>query len=134
MAPGYRCTHCRIDCVNMRNLNRHMSNHDTKFWYSCQHCMFTTKRKDNLNRHLKNYHAGNNGSESLVTPSMYNVNQFQPLSKSNDESVQSVSTETLAGNDAIEFDKRLHLPHNFIYAGATQSVSLHYFYLLTLLM
>ncbi len=122
MTPSFQCSHCSIVYSNAYNLNRHLRSLNTNS-FSCQHCMFTTKRKDNLKRHSVKYHAASNSSVNSSIPAALAVNPI-PVSKSYNESIPSVSAQTqVKHSDHREFDKRLQLPHNFIYAGATQSVS-----------
>ena len=128
MAPGYYCSNCSAVYANLRNLNRHLSSHDANLWFSCQYCVFSSKRRDNLKRHLFKYHAVIKSSATDLQPLPVIADQVQPFIKSAVEAVPSVPIETHVGNNknlTREFDKRLQLPHNFIFAGATQSVSLY---------
>ncbi len=124
MAPDFQCSHCGIVYANMRNLKRHLTSLNTDS-FTCPHCMLTTKRKDNLKRHSDKYHAASNSSVHSQMPALAVNPICHPESKSCDEPVPIVLAQTqVRHSDHGEFDNRLHLPHNFIFAGATQSVSL----------
>ncbi len=105
MAPVNNCNICGTMCEYVSNFNRHLLTHETEGAYSCQCCSYTCNRKDNLKRHLDKYHS-----------EMSDIQVAQPLLNT-DENAEEYPMGT--------FDKRLQLPHNFIYAGASQSVSFH---------
>ena len=103
MASLYGCNICGTMCEYVSNLNRHLLTHKTEAAYSCQCCNYTCKRKDNLKRHSDKYHS----DVQVQQPTVLNTHEK--------------ATEPEYADGA--FDKRLQLPHNFIYAGASQSVS-----------
>ncbi len=115
MAPVYGCNICGTMCEYVSNLNRHLLTHELEAIYSCHCCNYTCNRKDNLNRHLDKYHS-----------EMPNVQVARPLTQLNTD-------EKAPEYPMGAFDKRLQLPHNFIYAGASQSVSFRLLSLLQLL-
>ena len=123
MAPVFDCKQCGDKFVNFRNLSRHLKTHDKNMCVSCQYCTFTTERKDSLKRHSNKYHSviENVAKDVLVPP--------DPITSVGPNMVSTPvvpSTGQVAHNHSGDFDKRLQLPHNFIYAGATQSVSFPY--------
>ncbi len=123
MALAFYCKQCGNEFANIHNLSRHLKIHDQKLWVSCQYCTFSTKRKDSLKRHSSKYHDGNKTGKK---------EDLEPPDPILSVSSNMVSTPVLSStrltplcNFSGVFDQRLQLPHNFIYAGATQSVSLY---------
>ena len=70
-------------------------------------------RKDSLTRHLRNVHNG----ESIAIVEKYRNNESVPSDP------QGINLQGTIDKCQNKFDKRLQLPHNFIYCGTTQSVS-----------
>ena len=110
MAPVFPCPSCEDTFTDLSNLKRHSKLHDNDWHHSCPQCNFKSKRNYVLNRHIEKYHSTHGMTENdiVVDPSMVEHHQ------KSDNNVVSL------GN---QFDKRLQLPHNFIYAGSSQSVS-----------
>lgn len=106
MAPMFVCELCGDVFTQQSNLNRHLHTHEQESLHACKDCPFMSKRKDSLKRHIERYHDGN-GNDSLMSKPLVQPPVLLPPS----------AFETGA------FDKQLQLPHNFIYAGASQSVS-----------
>jgi hypothetical protein len=102
------------------NLNRHVNGHKKDFLIKCDHCNFYSKRKDNLKLHINKYHDS-------VLDSTDDIDNVQSNGCVETETlpIEKVlqSTAPMAVQPINTFEKRLILPHNFIYAGATQSVS-----------
>jgi len=138
MAPGYRCHTCQYRFSRLSDRKRHILIHEKDVPFECNHCDFISKRKDSLKRHIENYHNQvddkDNGQYSI--PSLpIDIKSYYPESKIMAESapLQNPSIQPPIENHQIvcqkrmapeQFDNRLQLPHNFIYAGATQSVCL----------
>ena len=117
MASVFGCF-CGDNFTNLSNLNRHKAIHELDLPCLCQYCNFTSNRNDSLKRHVERYHQENQSNELNMATNDSNVEtsyeNMQPMTLSN-------QTKSVYEDD--EFDKRLQLPHNFIYAGATQRVS-----------
>ena len=107
MAPVIVCPECAEPFTRQDNYDRHYQVHETNSCCPCQHCNFTSNRKDSLKRHMDKFHT----------------DTVPPMVSDNIISV-AVPSEPHYDTQKVEFDKRLQLPHNFIYAGASQSVGL----------
>ena len=144
MAPIFKCVTCKESFDRLTNLRRHAAVHQNiDSCHECQHCDFISRRKDNVKRHIANYH------NHLPTGMPVNEEEQQCFPRINDDSVinhhiinpstavtlkdEQVTlpvdevyeqTSCLTVNPMTQtFDKRFLLPHNFLYIGATQSVS-----------
>ncbi len=106
------CGLCDATFARQSDCSRHESGHRPDSFIPCQNCDFISTRKDSMKRHMTRKHPINSDS---AEPNAFKTNQ-QNLS---DNKIQ-----TLDVPQSDKFDKRLQLPHNFIYAGASQSVSL----------
>ena len=124
MALVFRCMECEDMFANQRNLNRHLICHSMNLWFSCHYCAFVSKRNDSLKRHLDKYHATSKSfTKTLLPPVAETSPSLQPPISLHRETAHDQQQMVPLYNHVAEFDKRLQLPHNFIYAGATQSVS-----------
>ncbi len=112
MAPKLSCPECGDNFTNTGNLVRHRVGHDPNSFTPCQNCDFISTRTDSMKRHIARKHPMN---RDIAEPDAFKNIQ------------QTISNAIVQPHDipqSDKFDKRLQLPHNFIYAGASQSVSL----------
>ena len=111
------CGSCDAAFTRQSDCDRHQNVHLPDSLLCCQQCCFLSTRKDSLKRHVDRYHK-EIGDHYL--PMETNEN-YQPLH--DDIQPTALSNQINSMYHEGEFDKRLQLPHNFIYAGASQSVS-----------
>ena len=124
LSDQYPCPDCEQTFTEAGNRDRHSKIHGDKF-YQCQHCPYKTPRIDNLKSHVDRKHHGDKPLQQSteVEPQVQSLPQVESqlylLPK------QPVQPTLMQGkiNSDVEFDKRLQLPNNFVYAGSTQSVS-----------
>ncbi len=115
MSSDFSCSTCGETFTNPWNLNRHNKFHDENWILKCEHCWFKTKRSDNLKTHLDRYHQNIESSQEALVE--------QPETPTDYSSKQPVLPKlSVLPLQASDFDKRLQLPNNFVYAGSTQSV------------
>ena len=107
------CDSCGKHFSNPWNLTRHVKVHDENWVLKCTHCCYKTKRSDHLKDHKELYHPSND-----------NVEPTQ-LSEASDSII--MPQKTVEFDKTVDFDLKLQLPNNFVYAGSTQSVSSFHF-------
>ena len=117
MALNFKCSNCRETFARPDNLKRHMATHDPRLTHPCPYCQFITNRTDSLKRHVSTYHENNLDFAPAEVQSIIPVTQTATPALLN--SAPSVLAQPISDG---KFDRRLQLPHNFVYAGATQSV------------
>ena len=103
----FACAVCEETFTESGNRDRHTKIHRDQL-YQCQNCTYKSGRIDTLKRHKATKHP---------------ATEVRPQLQSPPQSVQTVVAPTMVNQ---EFDKRLQLPNNFVYAGSTQSVSVNY--------
>ena len=116
MSANISCSTCGETFSKPANLDRHKKIHDIDWNLKCEHCWFKTKRRDTLKNHTETYHIANNNYQSADPVHIHEA--------SADDKIQHIlPKQPILPQQTAEFDKRLQLPNNFIYAGSTQSVS-----------
>ncbi len=110
------CGLCDATFARQSDCNRHESGHKPDSFIPCQNCDFVSNRKDSMKRHIARYHATTNNIGELTAPTDQ-IRQTTP-----DDSLKQSLKQILPLQNS-DFDKRLQLPNNFVYAGSTQSVS-----------
>ena len=115
----FHCPDCEEIFTEARNLERHLKIHRNEF-HHCQYCTYRSTQIDNLKSHIDRKHYDDKPLQQSME-----IKQQPPPAKCQPVKQEPVVFQSKIDSDT-QFVKRLQLPNNFVYAGATQSVCLHY--------